>query len=283
MPDAFVQGPPPDVFLHFYSAEGASVKTRIVYNQNMIGFLRHGIKEVYTASQHVVIDSSKVVLLNAGSVLMSQSLEGKNDFESILLFFSNRFVSEFLLKYAVGNAKPGTENDGVFTLTKDPFLWHFEEALLLLKEMESAELQKLKLEEVLLYLLRQYPEQTVAFLRKSVTPTGDARLRQTVNENLEKGLSLEELAFLCNMSLSTFKRHFAETFHTSPKKYFTAWRMMKAKELLQLNRRVSEIYGELGYESLSSFSVEFKKHSGISPKQFQSAFEPKEEVFERMA
>jgi AraC-like DNA-binding protein len=46
--------------------------------------------------------------------------------------------------------------------------------------------------------------------------------------------------------------------------------MEKARELLLLDQRPSDIYLDLRYQSLSAFSTEFKKHFGISPKQFQS-------------
>lgn len=275
LPNFFADGQPTDVFVHFYTAGEAAIKSRIVYNQDMIGFLQQGVKEVFTSKEHAKIDKTQIVLLGSGSALMSQVLSGKNNFESILMFFSNRFLSGFATKYAVEIAKSGTVNN-LYLLPKDAFLQNFESSLSLLKDMDSAGIQQLKAEELLLYLLHQYPEQTRSFLHRSLATTVVSKVRQVVNDNIDKGLSIEELAFLCSMSISTFKRHFTETFGTSPKKYFTDFRMAKAKQLLQMNLRASDIYAEIGYESLSSFSNEFKKQFGVSPKQFQA--EPKAKV-----
>lgn len=46
-------------------------------------------------------------------------------------------------------------------------------------------------------------------------------------------------------------------------------RMEKAKQLLQKHKKPSEIYLDLGYENLSSFSLEFKKIYGVSPSKFE--------------
>jgi AraC-like DNA-binding protein len=66
-----------------------------------------------------------------------------------------------------------------------------------------------------------------------------------------------------------FNRHFLKAFNCSPKKYLTDRKMERAHELLLLDKRPSEIYFDLGYQSLSSFSTEFKKHFGMSPGKYQ--------------
>ncbi|WP_071781165.1 AraC family transcriptional regulator [Adhaeribacter aquaticus] len=43
------------------------------------------------------------------------------------------------------------------------------------------------------------------------------------------------------------------------------------------------MYYELGYESLSAFSNEFKKHFGLSPKQLQTHNEQTAKAFEPLA
>jgi AraC-like DNA-binding protein len=131
-------------------------------------------------------------------------------------------------------------------------------------------LGRLKIEELFVYLSMKYRSPTFcSFVRNALHAVGENKLRDVVEMNMTKGLSIDELAFLCNMSISTFKRHFEKTFKCSPKKYFTDKRMEKAKQMLLLEKRPSDIYLDLRYQNLSSFSTEFKKHFGVSPKQFQ--------------
>ena len=81
-------------------------------------------------------------------------------------------------------------------------------------------------------------------------------------------LKVEEIAFLCNMSLSTFKRHFKEEFQASPGKWLLDKRLEKAKILMeQRDVKASDVYLEIGYNNLSNFSTAFKNKFGISPKE----------------
>ncbi len=97
----------------------------------------------------------------------------------------------------------------------------------------------------------------------------ETMLRKVVEENNKMTLTVDELAFRCHMSLSSFKRHFLKVYSCGPKKYLMKQRMALAKELLLLKKRPSVIYADLGYQSLSSFSTEFRKFHRLSPKQFQ--------------
>ena len=77
-----------------------------------------------------------------------------------------------------------------------------------------------------------------------------------------------ELAFLCNMSLSTFKREFQKHYSDSPMKWFQNKRLEYAHHLLYNEQMSSsEIYLEVGYESLSSFIKSYKAKYGVTPKQ----------------
>ena len=70
---------------------------------------------------------------------------------------------------------------------------------------------------------------------------------------------MEEIAFLCNMSLSTFKRHFIKEYKVSPGKWFQDKRLQKAKETLEKgNLKPSDIYLDFGYNNLSNFSIAYK-------------------------
>lgn len=90
-------------------------------------------------------------------------------------------------------------------------------------------------------------------------------LRTVVAHHQDGNLSIAELAFLCNMSVSTFKRRFQDVYGKAPGRFLHERRMERAKSLLSRNLRPSEIYLDLGYESPAAFSTEFKKHFGVAP------------------
>lgn len=92
------------------------------------------------------------------------------------------------------------------------------------------------------------------------------RFLAAVENNKYKKLTIHELAFLANMSESTFKRLFKKHFNCSPATYFKNMRLDFASSILRNgSQRPSDIWDEIGYESHSSFSQAFKKKFGKSP------------------
>jgi len=284
LPDFFSRGRHTETYLHFYKASKSSVKNKILFSQNLICILLEGSKEIFNQAGHANIDPGKLFLLSAGSVLMSESIAINGKYESLLIFFSNDFLIDFCLRHNSQIFKKEKDKLSLLTLAKDDFLFLYERSLKLLEHLkDEPNLRKIKIEELLLYLLKKYPDLVNTFITQALQNSPENKIKQVALANMEKGLTIDELAFLCNMSVSTFKRHFSEVFQTSPKKYFIQARMQRAKKLLQMNKRTSDIYFELGYSNLSSFSIEFKKHFGKSPKTFRAEFELKEKVFEPVA
>ena len=92
--------------------------------------------------------------------------------------------------------------------------------------------------------------------------------KKIVESKIHSNLKLEEIAFLCNMSLSTFKRYFINEYKVSPGKWLKDKRLQRAKEILEEgNLKPSDIYLDLGYNNLSNFSTAFKNNFGFSPKE----------------
>jgi len=97
-----------------------------------------------------------------------------------------------------------------------------------------------------------------------------SELQSTIANNLYSSLSIDQFAVLCNMSTSSFKRKFKETFELSPKKYFGVKKIEKAAEMLiDLNIRISDIAYDCGFESLATFNRTFKSVHGKSPSDFR--------------
>ncbi|MBQ7821769.1 MAG: helix-turn-helix transcriptional regulator [Clostridia bacterium] len=72
------------------------------------------------------------------------------------------------------------------------------------------------------------------------------------------------------LSYDYFKELFIKRYRMSPVKYVTMLRLDKAKELLITDRySISEIAEQCGFESVYYFSSVFKKHEGVSPKNYK--------------
>ena len=122
----------------------------------------------------------------------------------------------------------------------------------------------------MLYLT--YQNGTV-FLNSIVRHIDDkvSRLTNIVENNRFKKLSLEELAFLCSMSVSTFKREFSKLYQSTPMKWFNQQRLDHIAILLSTqNKRPIDLFEAAGYETFSNFVQAFKKRFGVTPKQYQN-------------
>lgn len=271
-----------EIYFHFYSTKKPTIRNKVVFSKNLICFLQQGQKQVHTPTDNTIINEQQLLLLTSGSMLMSESMPKNSLFKSILLFFSDQFLADFCMKHGIGVTGKPSDKCSLVTLPKTPFLQHFETSLQLLKTLPAENgIQSVKLEELLLYLLHQFPAKMKSFIFSALSQQPLLKLKQTVQHNIDKNLTVEEIAFLCNMSMSTFKRHFAEAFNTSPRKYFTDYKMKQARRMLGSGSRPTDIFDQLGYENLSAFSTEFKKYFGLSPRQFQ--LEPTAKVFEPVA
>lgn len=96
---------------------------------------------------------------------------------------------------------------------------------------------------------------------------------QYIHENYYKELSVGDLAMKASIDGKKFYYIFNKSVGVSPKKYITAYRMNKAKEiLLKEEYTIVEIAKLVGYEDEFNFSRIFKKYNGISPTHFKEQF-----------
>ncbi len=68
-------------------------------------------------------------------------------------------------------------------------------------------------------LLRSEQYQSVQQFLSELFSPGALSFQSVIENNLYNSLSLEELALVCNKSLSSFKREFKRVYNESPAKY----------------------------------------------------------------
>lgn len=101
---------------------------------------------------------------------------------------------------------------------------------------------------------------------------GVHRSIERLRARLDQDWQVAELAREAAMSPSAFHAAFKDVTGQSPMQYLKAVRLHRARELLaQTQRLASDVAFEVGYQSPSQFSRDYKRHFGASPSQARAA------------
>jgi len=128
------------------------------------------------------------------------------------------------------------------------------------------DLLELKIKELILLLVQSKNIDSLMELIADLYASNTVQVREVIELHLYSNLKLDELAKLCNLSLSSFKREFSKEFNDSPTNYINNRRIEKAKELLTITDwHISEIAYETGFQDSLYFTRVFKNKTGVPP------------------
>ncbi|MEJ0101197.1 MAG: AraC family transcriptional regulator [Bacteroidota bacterium] len=91
-----------------------------------------------------------------------------------------------------------------------------------------------------------------------------------IDENYQEPINLDDVSGQAFFSRFYFHRLFTRIYRRTPHQYITQKRLDKAKILLTENKSVTEVCNEVGFESIGSFSVLFKKEIGFAPQYYRN-------------
>ncbi len=126
----------------------------------------------------------------------------------------------------------------------------------------------------LVKLLQKYGQQQANDLNLSLRFTSRhyQRVLTFIQQNLERTISVEDLAREAAMSPSHFSRVFKETVGQTPMQYLLAYRVEQAMVMMkEANRPLGDIALACGFADQSHFSRSFKQVTGQTPRQFRAA------------
>lgn len=86
-----------------------------------------------------------------------------------------------------------------------------------------------------------------------------------IHSNLNRIITVDELADKVNMSVSGYHKKFKDVMHMSPLQYVKSIKLDRAQALLTQGKNVSQTADLVGYNSLAQFSREYKRHFNVLP------------------
>jgi len=92
-----------------------------------------------------------------------------------------------------------------------------------------------------------------------------------ISQHYMESIQIDELAAICNLSLTHFRRTFRACMGIAPLEYLINVRLQMASVLLShTDRSVLSISEEVGYATISSFNRHFKQWMGVAPSKWRA-------------
>jgi transcriptional regulator GlxA family with amidase domain len=109
---------------------------------------------------------------------------------------------------------------------------------------------------------------TTEFKNKGLTRTQLQQVLDYIHTHLDQDLSLAELAETLNLSPTHFATAFKQSIEVSPHQYVIQQRVERAKLMLsKTDLAIADIALQVGFSSQSHLNQQFKRLTGMTPKQ----------------
>lgn len=249
----------------------AGRQSKSLDNNACFMFMIQGQLEIRTPVQQFSLRKGGGFLTKCGDYffedLQADGEEGEI-VEAIGIYFQPDIVREaILLKPEKWNKKVGNliSVDSVLENYKNSILDYMGHGPLFDREMKL-----LKLKELLLILSNSIQAPSISHFISALYTEHEFDFRSIVDQNATSSMSLEQFAFLCGMSLASFKRQFSKYYKESPAAHFRTKKLEKAVGLLlNSDQQINHIAFDCGFETLSAFNRSFKSEYSQSPSDFR--------------
>jgi AraC-like DNA-binding protein len=233
--------------------------------EHTFAYIIKGVMHLYDGSKNYLLKSGECGLARKNRLARYKKEKENGELEKVFVFFDEKFLRMFQEKHKV-KATKFKSNDTILRINKDNLIPNFVQSLLPYYNHGKINevFTDVKREELLIILLQSQPELADVFFDFGIPEK--INIEEFMNRNFKFNVSIERFAFMTGRSLSAFKRDFKTTFNDTPNHWLVKKRLQEAHFLIEKkNQKPSEIYLELGFETLSHFSFAFKKYFGLTP------------------
>jgi AraC-like DNA-binding protein len=239
-------------------------------------YVNHGHHIAISPNEIIEVPEGNLGIAVGKSLILKAYPNRENQHYQVLIIHINR---EFVAK-AFGNKFPDISSSSENEFSKDMFTGkpcviskNYVDGIMHYfynQHVVTDEIVAIKIKEILLLLLASKKAEEVALLLEHFVNKRTASFKEVIETHVLSEISLEEFSQLCNMSLSTFKRHFKKIYNTTPNEYFFEKRLENAKRLMATSEQsIDKVAVLSGFKTTAHFSKKFKKKYGIPPSHYK--------------
>lgn len=258
------------------SVEGKVTEKHAFYHPAIVLiYLKKGTLHIEINKQKISIPKDNFILINrfTQGFMHKTWTEEEQEAQMYAFILADKFVDKVRRNFTLNTVKNSNGVDPLYILPPNHILnGLFDSIFSYINEYQELDTQlvELKTLEAMMGILKFHPECHVLFQQEF--DNQEFNLQQFIETNYMYNVPLNRLAEMSGKSLSTFCREFKAIYNEPPHRWIKKRRLLKAKELLlNTNRRPSEFYLELGFESLAHFSRTFKKEFGVTLTDFRKS------------
>ena len=237
-------------------------------------YFLEGKTKINSPFEQVTIDSKEAVLLKCGRYFADLLKYSNADRYEILVVHLYPDILRKIYKHEIPSfVKNAEKKSFIQNIASLDIVKKFIESLYFYfdnPELVSDELLELKVKELVLLLLNTKNTNSIVSLFTDLFTPRNVSIKEVVNNHLFSDLSIDDLANLSNLSVSTFNRSFQTLFNDTPASYIKRKRLERAKDLLAMSKlSVSEIAFQTCFTDVAHFSRSFKTAYHCSPSAYR--------------
>ena len=254
--------------LFFYCADRPS-KTVSYIQEPSICIVLQGEREIYLGKECQKFDSSNLMFCPVDIPLSMHIKHASSDHPVIVLSMKlNLVMIQEVLARIPPRQQLNESHLGIKWQLDDTIMQAFERLVHLLDYPSDSEFLSSLIQQEIYYRLLS-AQQGHKLRQLVINGSHTHRIAQATDwlkAHLDEPVVIADLASRCGMSVSGFHQHFKEITQLSPLQYQKKLRLMEARRLIVINdSQIAQVAMQVGYESPSQFSREYKRLFGNSP------------------
>lgn len=238
----------------------------------------HAISIVLSGEQHIetyegndcTIRAGEMIFVPRGIYYVTDLKAGTAAFKSLLFYFDNDTIRQYVADISATEVRQNEAPEYLKLPQSEPIKGFTDGLLQIYRSVTlNPELLRLKTLELFHLMNTVVPDDWFAQFLFRLTLPAKRNIREFLEHNYGKPLSVADYAYLTGRSLTSFRRDFKAQFGTTPQNWIKDRRIKHAVDLLaEREMLVADLAAEAGYQNVSYFIREFRAVTGSSPKQY---------------